>query len=316
MKAMIGERLEEARKRKNVSIRECAEATKIRGDYLMAMEDNSFDIPLPQIYIRGFLKNYARFLKLDPSKVLTDYDAFLLGRSTPAPAAAGARSSSRESLGHVEIPDEHEESGRPTQHGEPDVVVTEAPEDEDGPDPELRFSLDQDPGAAPQSSPQPHPATKPPALERDSMGHDAESWNENKTLYMKIGIVFAGILLVSIILIVLIQLIRGGDESPAINPELAATPSAEAAETEPATAGQGSDGPIVITASDNVTLIVEQTIDRKRLYSGSLNAGETLSLDKEGPVSIRFTNGSALVIEQGGRQVRPSQAGVGRTVVE
>jgi hypothetical protein len=319
MKNMIGERLEEARKRKNVSIRESAEATKIRGDYLMAMEDNSFDIPLPQIYIRGFLKNYARFLKLDPNKILTDYDAFLLGRSAPAPAPAGARGSNRESLGHIEIPDEQQEAPQPAPRGEPDVVVTEAPEDEDGPDPELRFSLDQEAPApaqpAPQPAPQPHSATPPPTLEREGMRHDPENWNENKTLYMKIGIVFAGILLVSIILIVLIQLIRGGDDAPAINPELA-TQSTAAAQPEPVEATAADEGTIVITASDNVTIIVEQTIDRKRLYSGSLNAGESLSLDKEGPVSIRFTNGSALVIEQGGRQVRPSQAGVGRTVVE
>jgi hypothetical protein len=65
-----------------------------------------------------------------------------------------------------------------------------------------------------------------------------------------------------------------------------------------------------------VTLIIEQTIDRKRLYSGSLNAGETLSLDKEGPVAIRFTNGSAVTIEKNGQQFRPGQPGVGRTVVE
>jgi transcriptional regulator with XRE-family HTH domain len=318
MKNMIGERLEEARKRKNVSIRESAEATKIRGDYLMAMEDNSFDIPLPQIYIRGFLKNYARFLKLDPNKILTDYDAFLLGRSTPATHAhSGSRSaSSRESLGHIEIPDEREDSPASAAQSEPEVVVTEAPEDEDGPDPELRFSLDEEDAAPSKPAAQPRPTTPPPTLEREGMRHDPESWNENKTLYMKIGIVFAGILLVSIILIVLIQLIRGGDESPAINPELA-TPSTQAAEPEaPSTTMAADDGTIVIRASDNVTLIVEQTIDRKRLYSGSLNAGESLSLDREGPVSIRFTNGSALVIEQGGRQVRPSQAGVGRTVVE
>jgi cytoskeleton protein RodZ len=315
MKNMIGERLEEARKRKNVSIRESAEATKIRGDYLMAMEDNSFDIPLPQIYIRGFLKNYARFLKLDPNKILTDYDAFLLGRSAPAPAPVGARSSNRESLGHIEIPDEQQEAPQPASRAEPDVVVTEAPEDEDGPDPELRFSLDQESAAPAQPAARPHSPTPPPTLEREGMRHDPENWNENKTLYMKIGIVFAGILLVSIILIVLIQLIRGGDDTPAINPELAAQ-STEAAQPEPVAATAADEGTIVITASDNVTLIIEQTIDRKRLYSGSLNAGESLSLDKEGPVSIRFTNGSALVIEQGGRQVRPSQPGVGRTVVE
>jgi cytoskeleton protein RodZ len=58
----IGERLEEARKRKGVSIREAAETTKIRGDYLQKFEANSFDVDLPPLYVRGFLRSYARFL--------------------------------------------------------------------------------------------------------------------------------------------------------------------------------------------------------------------------------------------------------------
>ena len=296
---MIGERLEEARKRKGVSIREAAEATKIRGDYLLSMEDNSFRIELPQIYVRGFLKNYARYLRLDPSKILTDYDAHLLGRSQPAVAHPR---STRESLGHMEIaPDQAE----PDSDGEKasSVIVTEKPED-DGPEPELSFNLDRGTGQAEPVS---------PTLERAGSRYDQETWNENKALYIKIGIVFAGILLVSIILIVLVQLLTGKKETPAINPELSST-----VESVPTPTPSTQVGPerFVITASDNVTLIIEQTVDRQRLYSGSLNAGETLSLTKTGPVSIRFTNGEALIIEKNGQQFRPGQSGVGRTVVE
>ena len=53
----IGERLEDARKKKGISIREAAEATKIRGDYLQKFESNQFDIGLTEIYTRGFLRN-------------------------------------------------------------------------------------------------------------------------------------------------------------------------------------------------------------------------------------------------------------------
>ncbi len=74
----IGERLEEARKKKGISIREAAEATKIRGDYLQKFEGNHFDIGLTEIYTRGFLRNYATFLKLPTERLLNDYAA--LGR--------------------------------------------------------------------------------------------------------------------------------------------------------------------------------------------------------------------------------------------
>jgi hypothetical protein len=295
---MIGERLEEGRKRKGVSIREAAEATKIRGDYLLAMEDNSFEIPLPQIYVRGFLKNYARYLKLDPNKILTDYDAHLLGKSSRPPGMVSR--SGRESLGSVEIPGEDEA-------GEDQVVITEAPED-DGPDPELTFNLD--------NKNETRPTPPPPTLDREGTRHDQESLNENKTLYIKIGIVFAAIIVVSIILVVMIQLLTRDKSTPAINPELA-SPPAEIVVEEPAaiTTSAGPDT-ILITASDNLTVIVEQTVDRKRLFSGSLNTGESLSLEKEGPVSIRFTNGAALTIEKDGQILRFPKTGVGRTVVE
>jgi hypothetical protein len=188
-------------------------------------------------------------------------------------------------------------------------VITEAPEDT-SPEPELTFSLDK--------KTQPASTTPPPTLESQPTRHDQESWNENKTLYMKIGIVFAAIFVVSIILIIMIQLLTGDKNSPAINPELATAPAVEQVATEPAqatTAVAGQDT-ILISASDNLTVIVEQTVDRKRLFSGSLNTGESLSLEKDGPVSIRFTNGSALTIERDGQVFRPNQSGVGRTVVQ
>ena len=73
----IGERLEEARKRKGISIREAAETTKIRGDYLQKFEANSFDIDLPPLYIRGFLRSYAHYLELDPDRLVGDLNSVL-----------------------------------------------------------------------------------------------------------------------------------------------------------------------------------------------------------------------------------------------
>lgn len=92
----IGERLEEARKRKGVSIREASEATKVRGEYLHKFESNQFDLRLPEIYVRGFLKTYALFLKLPGDKIVSDYKA--LGLNEPK-----SRSLQRESLGRMDI---------------------------------------------------------------------------------------------------------------------------------------------------------------------------------------------------------------------
>lgn len=92
----IGERLEEARKRKGISIREAAEATKIRSDYLHKFESNQFDINLSEIYVRGFLRVYAQLLKLPADKILNDYAA--LGRGEPR-----SKQASREVYGRMDI---------------------------------------------------------------------------------------------------------------------------------------------------------------------------------------------------------------------
>jgi cytoskeleton protein RodZ len=92
----IGERLEEARKKKGISIREAAEATKIRGDYLSQFENNRFDINLTEIYVRGFLRSYALYLKLSGDKILNDYAT--LGRGETRP-----RQPSREIYGRMDV---------------------------------------------------------------------------------------------------------------------------------------------------------------------------------------------------------------------
>ena len=92
--ANIGEKLEESRKRQGISIRDAAEATKIRADFLVDFENNRFDQDLPDLYKRGFIKVYAKFLKLDAEKLAKSFNATQLG--VPPQAAADS------SLGRVE----------------------------------------------------------------------------------------------------------------------------------------------------------------------------------------------------------------------
>ena len=109
----IGERLEEARKRKGISIREAAETTKIRGDYLHKFEANSFDIDLPPLYIRGFLRSYALYLDLDPERFVSDFNSAL------AHEGKSLRRENREIYGRVDFGDAARgpENAEPTNPG-------------------------------------------------------------------------------------------------------------------------------------------------------------------------------------------------------
>lgn len=73
----VADQLRQAREAQGLSLRDMAEATKIRTDHLEALEKADYDpFPAP-VYIRGSVRTYASFLKLDVPAVLKDLDAEL-----------------------------------------------------------------------------------------------------------------------------------------------------------------------------------------------------------------------------------------------
>ena len=85
----LGERLQEARQRLGVTLREAAEFTKIRTDYLQAMEANQFEsIPLADVYKRGFVKVYAKYLRLDDEKAGADFNTHHSAKASRRPLDA------------------------------------------------------------------------------------------------------------------------------------------------------------------------------------------------------------------------------------
>ena len=66
----VGETLQLARERKGVDLFRAERDTKIRLRYLSALEDSAYeDLPSP-VYTKGFLRNYAIYLGLDPDELL------------------------------------------------------------------------------------------------------------------------------------------------------------------------------------------------------------------------------------------------------
>ena len=73
----VGEQLKQARQQQNISIEDAARALNISKNVLMQLEANNFSLSLSPIYIRGFLKAYAAFLKLSVSSISAEYDKLL-----------------------------------------------------------------------------------------------------------------------------------------------------------------------------------------------------------------------------------------------
>lgn len=66
----IGETLKNAREALGLTIEEAAEKTRIRCRYLEAIEEENFDVLPDDVYVKGFLRSYARLLKLDPEPLV------------------------------------------------------------------------------------------------------------------------------------------------------------------------------------------------------------------------------------------------------
>jgi transcriptional regulator with XRE-family HTH domain len=69
----IGQTLREARERLGLTLEEAERATRIRSHHLAALEAGNLDALPSPVQARGFLKNYAEFLGLDPNAVLLRY---------------------------------------------------------------------------------------------------------------------------------------------------------------------------------------------------------------------------------------------------
>lgn len=93
----FGASLRRERELRGVSLQEIAASTKIGVRMLQAIEDDRFD-KLPQgLFVRGFVREYARFLALDEHKILTELGFHASQAPTPAAIAnePGQRISSR-----------------------------------------------------------------------------------------------------------------------------------------------------------------------------------------------------------------------------
>jgi cytoskeletal protein RodZ len=273
----IGERLEEARKRKGISLREAAEATKIRSDFLGHIEQNKMDFNLPEIYKLGFLKNYARYLKLDFDKIMTDYNAQQLSKTR---------------LG---------KKGGSEWFGQLDVEKAKGEESTDYSESEEHLSYGRITAK---------PA-RPEATETNEDGDEAD-----KTFYMKIGLVFVGTIALVFVVFGLIWAILGSSsddtteitelrENAEITQQANLTPSIVDSDSITLSANGGS-----------VRVAVTQKNDGSSIYRGMIEVDSPLTLDKSGPVEIIFTRGEYLVIESGDERFRPSGSGSAKITIE
>lgn len=71
----LGQQLRAAREARELTIEDVEQALRIRSRFLVAFETGAYEDLPGAVQARGFLRNYARFLRLDEDAILADYDS-------------------------------------------------------------------------------------------------------------------------------------------------------------------------------------------------------------------------------------------------
>ena len=87
----LGNYLRSAREERGIELRDAAQQTRISLQYLKALEEEDFSKLPGAVFVRGFLKNYCKFLKLDETEVMKK---FAESQQTPPHVTAAQASQS------------------------------------------------------------------------------------------------------------------------------------------------------------------------------------------------------------------------------
>jgi DnaJ-class molecular chaperone len=71
--SISGDDLKKLRKAAGVKLSEMNAVTKISVFVLTSMEENRIECLPPNLYLKGFLRNYAKILQIDPRKIIDGY---------------------------------------------------------------------------------------------------------------------------------------------------------------------------------------------------------------------------------------------------
>lgn len=96
----LGDEFRAAREARHLALSDIAERLHIRSVYLQNIEDEDWTAIAAPVYVRGFIRSYARFLGLDPEGAVNRYNAAIgeTPSAIPGPLYVGPPSSEGPSI--------------------------------------------------------------------------------------------------------------------------------------------------------------------------------------------------------------------------
>jgi cytoskeleton protein RodZ len=288
----LGEKLAEARMKKGFSIQEASEKTKIRVSFLEAFEQNNFEIDLPDIYKKGFIKNYADLLDLNSDETASDY-----ARESGGSLRNKRKTEARDNLGKIDL-------------GSTSAGIPQEPSN----------APKENSGATPQTESLGFRKLKEPRRSQS----DSNEEKGDKMLLAAVGVSVAAVLLVVGFLV----WIFGPDKET--NNQIADNPQAPK-ESQSSTVGEpgvtGGTGPTTAASTvqtetlgleargGDVKVILMDKATGNKIFDRTILDGETVSVPKTGPLTILFTDGDKVYVRLKGKLFKMPKGGAGRSLI-
>ena len=147
---------------------------------------------------------------------------------------------------------------------------------------------------------------------KEASSDDSYAWlPSDKTFYYKLALLLGGGVVLVFLLGLLIQSIFSDGSEHEINPELADNVTGAAVAVQ-----NLEEETFSLIALNDVIVIVEQLIDNKRLFSGTIPKNETIVLKKIGRIKISFTEGDDLIVEKDGKKSKMGVSGIGTSTLD
>lgn len=320
----LGELLQTAREEQALSLQEVEAQTRIRAKFLEALEEGDISVLPSTTHARGFLRNYAQFLRLDVNEVVTRF-AEATGTTptgitqvtapawTPEPAPpeepveadTGEVSAEREEAPDEPPPPVSVVAAPPIAHS-----TYVAPGQRSGPGRPAGYTpaASQAPGTRP---PLPSPTAEPVEPPRRERGRVARLI---RSPWFSLAILLIGAAVITTWAVSRLSQLSASQEAVA-TPIAAETATPDTFDPLAASGlgqtptSEATNGSLLITDRVVLDIAVDQRnwlvieTDGEQVFEGQVEPGELLHYEAEERIDLRAGNGAGLVVTYNGQDI-------------
>lgn len=278
---MIGDTLREARERQNLSIKDIEKGTSIRALYIEAIEKGEFDKLPGNAYTKGFIRNYANFLKLDADACVRQYNEENNPEEVAAKEAAKREEEAAEAQQQAAYEKREAEKSRSHSGG-------------------LFGSSHRSERTKPERAAAPR--QEAPRVSMSDFESRVESSHHRQTLIM-------GIIAVLVIAVGAYFLFGSDDETASKQPQTKVTTQAKKTTPEPAQQQQAAAKPaeekkqytdVQVSAKFTERCWVSVKADGKTVFEGTIDEGTSKDWKAEKELKITAGNAAAVTLTYNG----------------